>query len=398
MPVLLPAETIEALATVAAAPGMTTPCQIVYWGLTDWEGLTQRPQLLAGELSKRYRVLYVRPAPISRRLRARGPLPPAVERLSDRLVVLRPRALSPGRLRPFAHLNDEWATRRIRAELRSDRPIILWLSHPDQAGQIGRYGERLVVFDEMDYHAGFKTGPARAAMAAAEEWLLRRADLVFASGLDLHARAVAAGARPLLVPNGVLFERFATAATRPLPPPPPVARLPRPRLLFYGTFGPWFDTALLASIARARPEWTLVLFGGGDGADLGRLAGLPNIHRLGWQPYDLLPAYLQHADLCLLPFHDTPATRAMDPVKLYEYLAAGKPVVATPLPELAKWGDLVDLAATPAEAIAAIERHLRAPEPAERRQQRLAAAARHTWAARAATISAALEAALAGQR
>lgn len=397
-PSFLPTETIERLRVVAPPAVPATDCQIVFWGLTDWEGLTQRPQLLAQELSRRYRVLYVRPAPISRRLRQRGPRPPAVEHLSDRLLVLRPSALSPGRLRLFARLNDAWATHRVRTQLRPDLPAVLWLSHPDQAPQIGRYGERLLVFDEMDYHAGFKAGPSRAAMAAAEHRLLRRADLVFTSGLDLQTLAEAAGAHPLLVQNGVLFEHFAAAAIHPLPEPAPIAGKGQPRLLFYGTFGPWLNTGLLAAIARSRPGWTLVLFGGGYGADLGQLAGLPNVHQLGWQPYALLPAYLQHAAVCLLPFHDTPATRAMDPVKLYEYLAAGKPVVATPLPELAKWGDLVDLATTPAEVIAAIERHLRSPETAERRQQRLAAAARHTWAARAATISAELEAALARKR
>ena len=134
---LLPPATIDELRAEAPAVGPATACQIVYWGLIDWEGLTHRPQILATELARHYRVLYVRPAPLSRLLSERRPLPPAVQRADDRLVVLRPRALSPGRLRPLGRLNEALATRQIRATLRPDLPTVLWLSHPDQAGQIG---------------------------------------------------------------------------------------------------------------------------------------------------------------------------------------------------------------------------------------------------------------------
>jgi glycosyltransferase involved in cell wall biosynthesis len=232
-------------------------------------------------------------------------------------------------------------------------------------------------------------------MAAAELSLLRRADLVFASSADLQARAAAIRVPAILVPNAAEYEHFAAAASQPLAEPADLARLPAPRLLWYGTLGPWVDTALLAGIARARPHWTLVLVGPAAGADLAVLAGLPNVYLLGWRPYAALPAYLRHAAVCLLPFVTSDLTRAVDPVKLYEYLAAGKPVVATPLPELAKCGDLVDVVTTPAEAVAAVERHLAAPESEARVAARLAFAAQHTWQERAVTVRDALVAALA---
>ena len=367
--------------------------QLVYWALTGWEDLRQRPQHLAAALAQRNTVLYIRPVPLSR-LRHGRPLPPAVEHLSDRLCLLRPRALSPGRLRAVARLNDARAAAMVRRHLDPGRPVVLWLGHPDQAGQIGRCGEALVVFDSMDYHAAFKQGAAAARMAAAELSLLRRADLVLTSSADLQARAEAAGARAVPVPNAAEFEHFAAAATRPLAAPTEIAGLPRPRLLFYGTLGPWLDTGLLAAIARSRPDWTLLVMGPPAGANLALLAGRPNVHLLGWRPYETLPAYLQHADACLLPFVADALTRAVDPVKLYEYLAAGKPVIATPLPELDKCGDLIDVVTTPAAAVAAVERHLLAPDDSERRWRRLAFAAEHTWEQRAAAAVAAIKAAL----
>jgi glycosyltransferase involved in cell wall biosynthesis len=387
---LLPPETLATLRPAAPpARSVTADLRLIYWGLTDWEGLRQRPQHLAAALAGSYNVLYVRPAPLSRR--RRGPLPLAVEHLSDRLTLLRPRLLSPGRLGFIRRLNEAIATRAIRRHLGASEPVALWLSHPDQASQIGRYGERLVVFDLMDDHAAFKRGAAAARMAAAELNLLRRAGLALASSDELAARARAAGARPLLVPNAVEFERFAAAAVEPLPLPAPLTAIPGPRLLFYGTVGPWVDTALLGALARARPDWSLALVGETAGGDLAPLGGLPNVHLLGRQPYAALPAFLQHCDLCLLPFVQSALTRAVDPVKLYEYLAAGRPVVATPLPELDKCGDLIARAAGPDEWLATIARQLAAPEPAATRQARLAFAAAHTWQDRAALIVDAIE-------
>ena len=319
---------------------------------------------------------------------------PRVERGGGGLTVLRPLVLSPGRLPPLARLNDRLTASLVRRHLDPTRPVLLWLSHPDDGPQIGRYGEALVCFDSMDYHAAFKRGPVRTKIAAAERDLLARADLVFTSSADLQTRAVAAGARAMLVPNAADVEHFARAAARPLPEPADLARLRRPRLLYYGTLGPWLDAAWIAGLARARPAWTVLLIGPSAGAELGPLARLPNVALLGPRPYQSLPAYLRHADVCLLPRVASELTRAMDPVKVYEYLAAGKPVVATPLPELAKYGDLVDVAGTPVEAIAAVERHLGARGD-ERLRARQAFAAGHTWQARGAVVGAALDAVLA---
>ena len=392
-PPLLAPEVVRSLPARTPMPD-TSELQIIYWGLTDWEGSRQRPQHLAEHLSQHYDVMYVRPVAYSRLIRYRRPLPSSVDRLSDRLCVYRPRAMSPGRLEPLRRFNNNQARHGITARLNPARPVALWLSHPRQVEQIGRYGEALVCYDLMDYHAAFKTGAQRAAVVADEMKLLRRADLVFASSHDLRDRAETMAAKVVLAPNAADFAHFSRAATEPLDCPNNLMAIPHPRVLFFGTFGPWVDTTLLAGIAQARPRWSLVLIGPPAGADVAGLNALPNCYLLGWRPYDELPAFLQHSAVCLLPFTTNELTRAVDPVKVYEYLAAGKPVVATELPELAKCGDLIDTVASVDEAVRAIERHLLRPEDEARRLARLAFAACQTWEARTATIARAIEEAL----
>ncbi|MCC6628521.1 MAG: glycosyltransferase [Chloroflexi bacterium] len=383
------------LQPLGAPPAAPLPAQIVYWGLADWDAPRQRSQHLAERLSQVAPVLYLREMPLSAVVRARGRgVPPTVECPSDRLTLLRPRLLSPGRLALVARANTERLVDAVRRALDPALPVVLWLSHPDHAVLIGRVREMLVCFDSLDFHAAFKTGGAAATMAAAELSLLRQADLVFTSSDALQERAHAAGATSTLVPNGVDFERFAAAATTPLPAPADLAALPRPRLLFYGTFGPWVDLALVAGIARTRPDWSIVLIGPVAGADTRPLIGLANIHQLGVRPYDTLPAYLQHTDVCLLPFVQDPLTAAVDPLKVYEYLAAGRPVVATPLPALARCGDLIERVTSAPEAVAVIARLLAAPPDDAARRRRLAFAAEQTWAARGAVVTAAIAARL----
>jgi glycosyltransferase involved in cell wall biosynthesis len=367
--------------------------QIVYLALTDWEGSRQRPQHLALELSRAHRVLYVRPVPLTRWLRDRGriPLRPTVERVNQSLELVRPRLLSPGRIGRVARWNGRMVASYVRRLLDPTLPTVLWLSHPNQASQIGSYGEQLTCFDWMDYHAAFKDGAEREIIETAELGLLRGADLFFASSQDLVRRARQLSVEAVRVPNAADPEYFAMAATTTLPCPPEIEALPRPRLLFYGTFGPWVDTTFLRALALTRPDWPLVLVGAITDDTSDALRDLPNVHWLGWRPYEELPPYLQHADVCLLPFRTGSLTRAVDPVKLYEYLAAGKPVIATPLDEFAKCGDLVDVVTCAEQAASVIEEHLQAPEPAERRLKRMAFARENTWKHRAATVLEALD-------
>ncbi len=151
------------------------------------------------------------------------------------------------------------------------------------------------------------------------------------------------------------------------------------------------DVSLLAELARARPAWSFALVGpvgaGDPGTDVSALRREPNIHLLGPRPYERLPAVLRAADAGLIPYARNALTESVFPMKVYEYLAAGLPVVATPLPALAEVGEVAT--APDAEGLArALERALAADSP-ERRAARSRAAAAHSWERRLQEIAAA---------
>ena len=108
----------------------------------------------------------------------------------------------------------------------------------------------------------------------------------------------------------------------------------RPTVGYIGAIAEWFDVELVAHAARNRPAWNFVLIGSSAGIDSSRLRRFANIKMLGELPYNALPDYVHSFDICIIPFKLTNLIMHTNPVKVYEYLSAGKPVVATPLPEL----------------------------------------------------------------
>jgi glycosyltransferase involved in cell wall biosynthesis len=142
------------------------------------------------------------------------------------------------------------------------------------------------------------------------------------------------------------------------------------------------DRELITVVARAHPEWSIVLVGPIlRDLDVGPLAALPNVHFLGPASLDRLPEFLKPMDVCTVPFHVNEHTRTMNPLKVLEYLAAGKPVVATPLPALRAYGPHVALPSGPREFAAAVEQAL-ADDCEARRRTRAEFAGRHSWESR----------------
>src|SRR5262249_39293502 len=146
------------------------------------------------------------------------------------------------------------------------------------------------------------------------------------------------------VSHGVDVAHFSRALDPALAPPADAAGLGRPVIGFFGLLAEWIDLGLLAGIARARPQWTLLLIGKAN-VDTSALRALPNVRLLGQKPYATLPAYCRAFDVGVIPFRVDELTVRANPLKLREYLAAGLPVVSTDLPEVRKYAGLVRLAA-----------------------------------------------------
>jgi glycosyltransferase involved in cell wall biosynthesis len=272
------------------------------------------------------------------------------------------------------------------------RPI-LWAYVPQAEVLLDTLDPSLVVYhcvDDIAAHALIDTDSFRAAEAR----FAARADLVLASAPELARRMRELSGNVLEAPNVADTQLFAGALGEG-EVDRAIAALPRPVIVFTGAISAVkLDIGLLVELARSRPDWSFALVGpvgaGDPHTDVSALAAQPNVHLLGMRQYAELPAVLRGADAGLIPYARNELTDSIFPMKVYEYLAAGLPVVATPLPALAGVGE-IGLAPDAPGIGALLEHALRDDSPALR-AERSQAAMSHSWDARIAEIATALEA------
>ncbi len=197
-----------------------------------------------------------------------------------------------------------------------------------------------VIYDMMDNMAAFATSPK--SILEVEEQLLTSADLVVVTSTSLERQAEAKSSNVALIRNGVDYEHFAKISTAS----PFHTHGGRPLIGYYGAIADWFDVDLVAELARRHPEWDFVLVGSTVSSNVKRLRKLRNMSLAGERPYADLPMWLERFDVAIIPFRITPLTEATNPVKAYEMLAGGKPVVSVPMPEVAAMAPLIRLAST----------------------------------------------------
>lgn len=234
-----------------------------------------------------------------------------------------------------------------------------WFYTPMAAPLLDTLGARAVVYDAMDELTGFRFAPPE--LARREEELLRAAHVVFTGGPSLYRARRQRHHNVHCFPSSVDAQHFGRARAA-IPDPEPQRALPRPRLGFFGVVDERMDLGLLDEMARSHPEWHTVMLGPVVKIDPAELPRRPNIHWLGHQPYDALPAFLANWDICLMPFALNDATRFISPTKTLEYMAGGRMIASTPVADVAEpYGRIVYLGATHGEFIAACERALAAP-------------------------------------
>lgn len=218
-----------------------------------------------------------------------------------------------------------------------------------------------------------------------EETLVREADLVTVTAALLLEKWQPRARRCVLVRNGVDYAFFQEQCR----PNDLLASMRGPIVGYYGALAEWLDFKLIAAVARRRPDWSFVMIGDDFSTDLAGLDSLPNVHLLGLRPYSEMPQFLYWFDVCLIPFRIYNVTHAVDPVKFYEYMSAGKPVIATPTAELQVYKDYLSFASTPDETVQAIVTALAQSDPTISRRRRELAKA-NDWAARVDVTLAAL--------
>lgn len=343
---------------------------IVVFSHLRWNFVYQRPQHLLSRLAATRPVFFIEEPEFD----ADGPV--RWERTSPHanVTVLRPRTPieAPGftseQLSLLAPLMQELAS-----ELESTR-IVAWLYTPLALPLLRALRPEVVVYDCMDELSLFLGAPPELLTREAE--LLRCADVMFTGGPSLYRAKQARHPNVHCFPSSVDAAHFRSAREGQ---PSQVAEavdqsaLPHPRLGFYGVIDERLDIGLLDYLAEHRPDWQFVLVGPVVKIDPARLPHRPNVHYFGQRSYDELPRYLVGWDVCLLPFALNEATRFISPTKTLEYMAAERPIVSTPITDVAEpYGDVVYLGSTPEEFLAACDAALgAAPEERARRAARM---------------------------
>jgi glycosyltransferase involved in cell wall biosynthesis len=218
----------------------------------------------------------------------------------------------------------------------------------------------------------------REKIRKAEENLLRTVELVFCSGRKLAETKSRLNPNCFLIPNGVELSFFKNGQKNE-EAPPDIGKVKKPILGYVGTIGPWLDFDTLISLAKARPDWSIVMIGPVTSSRFSStMSGVPNLHWLGEKGYHELANYLRLFDVCLIPFTRDAFTANIYPTKFHQYLAMGKPVVSSYLPDLDPFQPWVIFYDGAKEMERAVDQSLR-EESEERATERKKIARENTW-------------------
>jgi len=369
---------------------------IVCLAPAEWGVIRASTEYTMFGFAKANRVLYVEPfaswitlARLARRQRLRRERKPELEQVRENFWVYRPPPIGmPGitRFRMASALNGRILARLLRGVTRrlGFRDPILYSPLYNSASFLKAFPARLRVFENQDYDAAMaRDDRHRRIVLELEAETCRAADLLFAVTDELAdlVRPYNPNVHPVYC--GAALDVYGRALDPGTVVPEAIARLPKPVIGYLGGLDPWkIDIGLLRHIARAHPEWSIAMVGYvWWGFDQSAFADCPNIHVLGPQPYDDLPRFVKGMDVGILPFPLNDITRNGDAVKTYEYLAAGRPVVSTPVPAARRLAPVVRIAETPDAFVSAIEAAL--AEPPEAQAMRHAAVLPHSWEERA---------------
>lgn len=332
---------------MAPRGGALTGRDVVCLSTHYWDGRRFRKQEFMARFARANRVLYVepsfsmarRPEPHLRELATNRFLLSTVEERDGGLHLLKPPRGLPKWTNPrIERMTYEWYGRSIaRAAGRLGfRDPVLWAYEPSYAYGLDAIPWKHLVFDLVDDLSAYPYGGDRAARAAAVEGhvsrIVERSDLLVVTARTLLDKYAGRAQRIAQVPNGFDAHRFKPDVT-----PAELPGVPRPIVGFIGTIFSFLDFDLLARVARALPDASLVFVGPVEAsaeADFAPLLELPNVFHVGPQPQSAVPSYVAAFDVCVNPFAVGPVADSVSPLKVFEYLAMGKPVVSVPMKAL----------------------------------------------------------------
>jgi glycosyltransferase involved in cell wall biosynthesis len=394
--------------------------RILCFAPDPWGDIWRNRHRLLAILARENRVLYVEPRmalrPLARKLRAgdiavRDLLRPRVETVLDNLSVYHDplhlprtgiRCLGPA----IDRARDALLQKTLR-RLRFSEPI-LWLVRPESADVAGKFGEKLLLYQVVDDYASYAgvSERGRARLERDERRIAERADLIVVTSEPLLEMKRRIHEHVVLIRNGVDRRTLEEGAAPRGELPSDLAAARRPILGYIGGITEKLDLALLEELAarlRGQAGGTLVLVGpvnvGSAEASerIARLRAAPNVIFTGRKEAAEVPAHLRAFDVSLVPYRTGDQARAIDPLKLYEYLAFGKPIVSVEIPSVLEFEGLVRIARSPGEFLSHCDGAVAERDEALAARRRLAAS-EASWEKRVETLSSAIEAALERRR
>lgn len=307
---------------------------ITYISLLDWYLTKQRPQHLAEKLSKEYKVSYISLIP----WRKNGLLGKHGENddlrnnkiiVNKNLVVIRKKLL-PVRLGIYAQKFNLYILKKIVSKtVQKNKSEIIWLTHPDQIKLIPSFFKGEIVYDCMDNYANFSQDVnVRELVNSNEKKLVDRADIIFTSSIGLKNKIENLTNKNVhLIYNAVNFDLFNTATSKFSDEK--IINKSKKMIGYFGGIGSWFDEQLVISLANKFPNVKIKLIGPVSNEKIKEATLIyNNIELTGPVTYDELPNHLKEFDICVMPFKINDLVKDVNPVKIYEYLSAGKIVVA----------------------------------------------------------------------
>ena len=348
---------------------------IVCFSHLRWNFVYQRPQHLLTRFARERRVFYIE-EPI---FDGAGP---SLQIDTDQAGVYVVRMHLPERSPASVELQRKLLARLLRTyDIRS---YVAWYYTPMALAFTQDLRPDLTVFDCMDELSAFAGAPPE--LAEYESLLLNKADVVFTGGRSLYEARACRHPRVYLFPSAVDAQHF-RRARQALSDAADQQGIERPRIGFFGVLDERLDVELLGKLAESRPQWQFVLLGPVVKIEEAVLPRAANIHYLGMKSYQELPVYIANWDVAILPFALNEATRSISPTKVPEYLAAGRPVVSTPIPDVVRWHDedgLIAIGEDHESFVSVLEKALQPPDKAwlDRVDKKLATMSwQTTWSA-----------------
>lgn len=358
----------------------------VSFSLNYWEDLWQSRHQIMLALSQNHKVLFVSPAfslweVLARRKGYGLAKSGLIHRQANLHTLVFPKFLF--HIYRFPRLEKLMNYLRRRQVLRAIKKFdfkdtVLFIWHPQFADLVGNFDEAVSCYyvdDEFSAYAADSELRAQEILRQ-EDGLLRRVDLVFANGsVLLNAKNRYGNA--INVPMTADFELFSRSRLPTTQVPPDLEAVPHPRIGYIGNLNDKVNFSLLTQLSKARPNWSFVLVGPNNiraadaRSDFEALQRLPNVFLLGSKPRESLPNYIKGFDVCTMCYRQHGWANSVYPLKLHEYLASGKPCVGSALASLREFSEVVQIATTTQEWLAAIQAALADNDPkhAERRVQ-----------------------------